>query len=79
MNLIGSLLLLAASVGLLIFGRGRNGEGVPFLRKLPWVVGQLFAVTIMCLFAAGLIGRRRKLRLATLRTARDPPLPAAST
>jgi len=55
-NLIERLILLAASVGLLIFGRGRNGESVPFLRKLPWVVGQLFAVTIMCLFAAGLMG-----------------------
>jgi hypothetical protein len=39
MNLIESLLLLAASVALLIFGRGRNGESVSFLRKLPWVVG----------------------------------------
>jgi hypothetical protein len=56
MNLIESLLLLAASVALLIFGRGRNGEGVPFLLKLPWVMGQLFAVTILCLFAAGLMG-----------------------
>jgi hypothetical protein len=56
MNLIESLVLIAASVALLIFGRGRNGEGVAFLRKLPWVVGQLFAVTIMCLFAAGLMG-----------------------
>jgi hypothetical protein len=27
MNLIESLILLAASVGLLIFGRGRDGEG----------------------------------------------------
>ena len=56
MNLIESLILLAASVALLIFCRGRNGESVSFLRKSPWVVGQLFAVTIMCLFAAGLMG-----------------------
>jgi hypothetical protein len=56
MNLIESLILLAASVGLLIFGRGRDGGGAPFLLKVPWVVGQLFAVTIMCLFAAGLMG-----------------------
>ena len=56
MNLIESLLLLAVSVGLLIVGRGRNGDGLYILRKAPWVVGQLFAVTILYLFAAGLMG-----------------------
>jgi hypothetical protein len=56
MNLIESLILIAASVALLIFGRGRNGEDAAFLLKLPWVVGQLFAVTIMGLFLAGLMG-----------------------
>ena len=56
MNLIESLLLLAASFALLIFGRGRNGEGVAFLRKSPWVAGQLFALTILYPSAAGLMG-----------------------
>jgi hypothetical protein len=56
MNLIESLLLLAVSVGLLIVGRGRDGGGLSIFRKAPWVVGQLFAVTILYLFAAGLMG-----------------------
>jgi hypothetical protein len=41
MNLTESLVLLAVSVGLLIFGRGHNGDGLSFFRRLPWVVGQL--------------------------------------
>jgi hypothetical protein len=52
MNLIESLLLLAVSVGLLMFGRGRNGDGLSIFRRSPWIVGQLFAITI----AAGLMG-----------------------
>jgi len=56
MNLTASLAVLAASVALLFFGRGRNGESHPILRKLPWVVSQLFAVAILCSFAAGLMG-----------------------
>jgi hypothetical protein len=56
MNLIESLVLLAASVGLLVLGRGRDGEGLSVLRRSPWVVGQLFGMTILYLFAAGLMG-----------------------
>jgi hypothetical protein len=56
MNLIESLILLAVSVGLLIVGRGRDGEGLAIFWRSPWVVGQLFAVTILYLFFAGLMG-----------------------
>jgi hypothetical protein len=56
MNVIESLVLLALSVSLLIVGRGRNGDGLSIFRKAPWVVGQLFAVAILYLFAAGLMG-----------------------
>ena len=56
MNLIASLAVLAASVALLFLGRGREGEDHPIFRKFPWVVGQLFAMTILWLFAAGLMG-----------------------
>jgi hypothetical protein len=56
MNLTESLVLLAVSVGLLIFGRGRNGAGLSFFRRLPWVVGQLFGMAILYLFAAGVMG-----------------------
>jgi hypothetical protein len=52
MNLIESLLLLAASVVLLIFGRGRNGDGLSIFRRSPWVVGQLFGITIFSLRAS---------------------------
>jgi hypothetical protein len=52
MNLTESLVLLALSVALLIFGRGRNGAGLSFFRRLPWVVGQLFGMTILYLFLA---------------------------
>jgi hypothetical protein len=55
-NLTESLVLLAVSVGLLVFGRGRNGAGLSIFRKSPWVVGQLFGMTILYLFAAGLMG-----------------------
>ena len=56
MNLTESLVLLALSFGLLFFARGRNGEAISILGRLPWVVGQLFAVAILCSFAAGLMG-----------------------
>jgi len=56
MNLIASLAVLAASVALLFFGRGRGGDALSIFRKFPWVVGQMFALTILCLFAAGLMG-----------------------
>jgi len=56
MNLAESLALLAASGALLFFGRGRDGDAHPILRKFHWVVGQFFGATIMVLFAAGLMG-----------------------
>jgi hypothetical protein len=56
MNLTESLAVLVASLALLFFGRGRDGEAHWILRKFPWVVGQLFAVALLCLFAAGLMG-----------------------
>ena len=56
MNLAASLAVLAASVALLFFGRGRGGESHPIFRKFPWVVGQLFAMSILYLFFAGLMG-----------------------
>jgi hypothetical protein len=56
MNLIASLAVLAASVALLFFGRGRNGEGHSIFQKLPWVVGQLFGIAILYSFFAGLMG-----------------------
>jgi hypothetical protein len=56
MNLIGSLALIAVSVGLLFFGRGRDGDGLPFFQKSPWIVETLFAVAILYLFFAGLMG-----------------------
>jgi hypothetical protein len=56
MNLTASVAVLAASIALLFFGRGRAGEGHPIFRKFPWVVGQLFAMSILWLFVAGLMG-----------------------
>ena len=56
MNLTASVAILAASVALLFFGRGRVGEEHPFFRKFPWIVGQLFAMTILYLFFGGLMG-----------------------
>jgi hypothetical protein len=56
MNLIESLLLLAVAVGLLIVGRGRNGEGLLVFRRWPWIVGQLFGMAILYSFFGGLMG-----------------------
>ena len=54
MNLIGSLSLVAASVALLYFGRGRGGDSLPILRN--WIVDMLFSMAILYLFFAGLMG-----------------------
>jgi hypothetical protein len=56
MNLPASLGILALSLALLFFGRGRNGDAHPILQKFPWVVGQLFGMAILYFFFAGLIG-----------------------
>ena len=56
MDLPESLAILAASLALLFFGRGRNGNAISIFQKFPWVVGQLFGMAILYLFAAGLMG-----------------------
>jgi hypothetical protein len=56
MNLIASLAVLAASFALLFFIRGRHGDALPTFQKSPWIVGQLFAMTILYLFFGGLMG-----------------------
>ena len=53
---IESLAVLVASFVLLFFIRGRDGEAHRILRKFPWVAGQLFAMTVLWLFAAALMG-----------------------
>ena len=54
MNLTVSLAVLAASIVLLFFGRGRGGDALPMFRN--WVVGMLFSIGLLYLFAAGLGG-----------------------
>lgn len=54
MGLAGSLALLAASVALLYFGRGRDGDALPILQN--WIVGTLFGMAILYLFFGGLMG-----------------------
>jgi len=56
MNLIESLAVLGASIALLVFSRGRNGESHSIFQKLPWVVGQFFVMAILYLFFAGIMG-----------------------
>jgi hypothetical protein len=65
--------LIAVSVGLLFFGRGRNGDALPIFQKSPWIVGTLFAVAILCLFLCRPHGRRSKPELATLEIETPPP------
>jgi hypothetical protein len=47
---------LAASLALLFFGRKRNGDAHPIFQKSPSIVSQLFAMAVLYLFAAGLMG-----------------------
>jgi hypothetical protein len=56
MNLPTSLAVLALSLALLFFGRGRNGDALPIFQKSPWIVGTLFSTAILSLFVAGLMG-----------------------
>ena len=56
MNLLESLAVLAASFALLFFIRGRDGEAHWLIHKVPWVVGQMAAMAVVVLFAAGLMG-----------------------
>jgi hypothetical protein len=54
MGFTASLALLVGSVALLYFGRGRDGDCLPIFRQ--WIVGQAFAIGILYLFAAALLG-----------------------
>jgi hypothetical protein len=54
MYFIGSLALMAVSVGLWYFCRARGGEAIPLFRN--WLLAQLFGMVIMVLFLAGLMG-----------------------
>jgi hypothetical protein len=54
MSLPASLAVLAVSMALLFFGRGRNGDALPIFRN--WILGMLFSIAILYLFAAGLMG-----------------------
>ena len=56
MNLTESLAVLVVSFVLLFFIRGRNGESHRLIQRLPWVVGQMAAMAVVALFAAGLMG-----------------------
>jgi hypothetical protein len=53
--LVASLALLAASAGLLRFGRGRDGKSRPIFRK-NWILAHLYAATILFSFFGGLCG-----------------------
>ena len=54
MNLTVSLALLAVSLVLLFFGRGRGGDALPIFRN--WIMGMMFSIGLLYLFAAGLMG-----------------------
>jgi uncharacterized membrane protein SpoIIM required for sporulation len=54
MNLIESLALLAIAAALLFFGRGRNGDALPFLQK--GIAAYMFAIVVFALFVAGIEG-----------------------
>ena len=56
MNLTESLAVLVASFAMLFFIRGRDGGSYWLIRKFPWVVGQMCAMAVLWLFAAGLMG-----------------------
>jgi len=62
MNLPASLAVLALSLALLFFGRGRNGDALPIFQKSPWIVGVVFSTAILYLFIAGLMGVAANLR-----------------
>jgi hypothetical protein len=56
MNLIESLALVAIAAALLFFGRGRNGDALPFLQKGYGMAAYLFAMVVFALFVAGIEG-----------------------
>jgi hypothetical protein len=67
MNLTESLVLLAVSVGLLIFGRGRNGAGLSFLSEITLGRGAAIRSNDIISFRCGPHGHRCKSELATLK------------
>jgi hypothetical protein len=51
MSVMAGIVLIAASILALVLSRPRGGVALPFLRV--WIVGQLYAMTIMIV---GLVG-----------------------
>jgi hypothetical protein len=51
MSVMAGIVLIAASIIALVLSRPRGGVALPFLRV--WIVGQLYAMTIMIV---GLVG-----------------------
>ena len=66
MNLAASLAVLAASVALLFFGRGRNGDALPILRKISLGSGPTVRDVDIIFILCRSHGRRRNSELATL-------------
>jgi len=60
MNLPASLAILAISLALLFFGRGRNGDALPIFQKSPWIVITLFMVAGIIFIFCRPYGRRCK-------------------
>ena len=51
MNFTGGIILLAAGITMLYFGRARGGEPLRIFRV--WIVGQLYVMTAMTLGVFG--------------------------
>ena len=51
MNFTGGIILLAAGITMLYFGRARGGEQLPIFRV--WIVGQIYVMTAMTLGVFG--------------------------
>jgi hypothetical protein len=51
MNFTGGIILLAAGIVMLFFGRARGGEPLRIFRV--WIVGQLYVMTAMTLGVFG--------------------------
>ena len=51
MSLMAGLVLIATSILALVLSRPRDGVALPFLRV--WIVGQIYALTIM---VVGIVG-----------------------
>jgi hypothetical protein len=51
MNFIGGIILLVVAVGMIFFGRAKNGEQLQIFRV--WIVGQLYLMTALTLAVFG--------------------------